>query len=112
MTKASHRLTVCQADHEALGDLLLRSLQAVHCKYGRGQNDAEAALALQVEALHCAVSAAHQEAFVAACNPQRQCLHAPESGILNADLNNNNNNNNNNSNNNNNNNDILMLNSQ
>ncbi len=79
MTKASHRHTVCQADNKALGDLLLRSLQAVHCKYGRGQIDTEAALALQVEALHCAVGAAHQEAFVAACNPQRQCLHEPES---------------------------------
>ena len=74
MTKASHRLTVCQADHEALGDLLLRSLQAVHCKYGRGQVNTEGALALQVEALHCAVGAAHQEACVAARNPQRQSL--------------------------------------
>ena len=74
MTKALHWRTVCQADHEALGKLLLRSLQAVHCKYGRGQVDTEAALALQAEALHCAVGAAHQEAFVAACNPQRQGL--------------------------------------
>ena len=80
MTEALHRHTVCQADHKALGNLLLRSLQAVHCEYGRGQVDTEAALALQVEALHCAVGAANQEAFVAVCNPQRQRLHAPALG--------------------------------
>ena len=39
----------------------------MHRQNRRGQVDAEAALALQVVALHCAVAKTYQEALVAAC---------------------------------------------
>ena len=61
--------TICQANNKAIGNLLLGGLQAVHGQDGRGEADAEAALALQAEALQCAVGAAHHEALVTACNP-------------------------------------------